>query len=69
MKSFFEGFENGSRGFSPGLYGLFDLGLFANAGEKRTWNYTQLGAVHGGRGWKKWLTGKPLQSKIETLVS
>jgi len=30
------GFENGSTGFSLGSRTLFDFGLFARAGEKRT---------------------------------
>jgi len=37
MKRPLGGFSNGSTGFDD--VDLFDFGLFARAGEKRTWNY------------------------------
>ena len=38
MKRPLSGSANGSIGFSFGSRGLLDLGLFARAGENRTWN-------------------------------
>ena len=67
MNSSSGGFRNGSTSFESG--GLSDLGLFARAGENRSWNcYRLVSTEEDGAPWTE-LTGSPSHRKIDTFVA